>query len=195
MSKIRTTVIFLCSLFIFAIFCLTKCERNTTPLEVGPDPIYFPGQVAVTTMDTVSNEFFESFIIGLDLMLTHSNYDAVRFWIEVPPDSAGYFKSQLKYPPFSAKNFLPYPYDDIDSNKIYLQVDYKYREDASDLTEGEAILDSLGLILKRVEVHPHPRPFHYTVYVPIGTEEYWIERFKSYPFIKWAEKNQIMHGF
>ncbi len=157
-------------------------------------PEYIPGQVAVATMDTVSNDFFESFIIGLDLTLTHSNYDAVRFWIELPPDSADYFKNQLKYPPFSAKNFLPYPFDDIDSSKIYLKVDYKYREDTSDLTEGIAILNSLGLTLKRVEIYPPNRPFHYIVYVPIGTEECWINRFKTYPFIEWAELVYIMHG-
>jgi Fervidolysin N-terminal prodomain len=179
--------------FILSIF-LSGCKESDNPI-LPPKHEYVPGQIVVKFNESVSDSFFNAFIDSLGLEIYSRNYDSYFFWVETPKDSADYYASLFrnKWPLFIGVSVSTYPYEDIDSTKGYISMTYKTGLDASDISEGENYIDSLGLTLKRVTIIPIDNIFA-VILVPIGKELYWIDQLSKCTFIDYAELNYITRG-
>jgi hypothetical protein len=154
---------------------------------------YVLGQVVVKTKANISLNYFLKFIDSLGIKVLSRDYDRVYLWIEVPNDSVTHFIILLsrEFQLFTGVTESNYPYSDGDLGKKYLFAVYKTGQDASDIADGKIFIEKLGLKIKRVNVMPMEGEIHAVLGVPEGDEITWINKLKSYPFIKYAELNYV----
>lgn len=182
--------------FLLCILILGGCSSNspTETIIPAPRPLghmqFVPGEVVVGVDSGITHAFFASFIDSLQLGIIEWSYDVVVFWIEIPPATASKYIDELSSDSlFSGIYETRYPFSDSMPGKEYLRGLYKYGKDASDTTQGRIAVQSLGLIIKRVEFYSMDSYRNALLSVPIGTERYWSTLLKTYPFIRYAEPN------
>ena len=197
-SKGQFSFILLSVNFIFVFLILVmflSCKNDPSQLVANTELDYVEGQVSVKTIDSVSVDFFLSFIDSLGLPVLQRNHDRYYLWIEGAVDSIYIYQTELTkiYTLFSGVMIGDYPFSDIDTTKKYIYTSYKTGEEASDLSDGISVLDSLGLILKRVIKHTREPYIIALLSAPIGKEKYWASELSTYSFIEFAELNYICH--
>lgn len=177
---------------ILSLIYSSGCNKNQA---VPTEQEYVSGQVAVQTTGDITVENFETFIGSLGLEILRRNHARVYFWIEIEPDSVTKHIVELSkhYPLFTSVSESEYPFSDINLTKKYLFLAYKDGEDASDTTQGGNLIRELGLHLKRVVVMATEPEIHALLKVPVGEEIFWVDKLKTYSFIKYAELNYITH--
>jgi hypothetical protein len=194
MKRLKPVVFLLCALV------LAGCSRNSPiePIIPSPRPLghamFVPGEVVVGVDSVTTYAFFESFIDSLHLGILEWSYDEVIFWIEIPPGTADTIIAELSTDTlFSGIYQAGYPFSDSVSGKEYLHAIYKYGKDASDTTAGRIAVQNLGLTLRRVEVYSMGPYRNAVISVPLGREKHWVEKLKTYPFIRYAELNYYVY--
>jgi hypothetical protein len=174
---------------IATIFCGTGCQQQGT--EPEPEPEFVPGEVAVSTTLEITNQYFRSFIDNLGLQILQYDSARISFWIQVPSDSVSYYVSLLS----SDQTFLKVGemglVSPADTSQKYIYVDYNYGESKPDTIIGQQYVESLGFIPSRTIV----RYAGALISVSICAEKYWVNVFRRYTFIRYAELNYIGYIF
>jgi hypothetical protein len=178
---------FVLSCLIGLILLAVGCKEKVTETLPGDESEFVLGEILVSTTLEITNVYFRSFVDSLSLRVLQSDSARITFWIQVPSDSVLFYVSSLS----SDQHFLRVgqlgSVIPSDTNRRYIFVDYNYGKSKPDTVIGKRYVESLGFTPNRTVVLYSL----ITISVPIGKEDYWVDRFRSYPFVLYAQLNHI----
>lgn len=175
------------------IFMLSSCGNSNDPYEIDnfdQHETYKPGEIVVGLQDTVDSKFINSVINNLNLKTIKISADSsFSMWCQV---DSGIVENHI----ITLENDTAVAWADRrgcsqcnDQRKEHILIHFFGFIDT--IYARSLISTNTGLSWEST-IFP---PRHAVIGVPVGKEEYWINIFKSYSFVRYAELNHIAYLF
>ena len=188
-DQVKSSVFLLVAFGLLTISCndAGDSHRETNPITPVGRTMFFPGHVAIGFVDSTNYPFIFSFIKGLNLTPIEIYADSsFSMWVQVDSGSVAELLSRLQKD--SAVAWADRRgFECGDPLKAYLLVHFR---GTVKFAYGMALIESLhGSSWKSTIQSPRCA----LLGVEIGSEQVWRDSLKTFPFVRWAELDYIVH--
>ena len=184
MHKTKTNQFFLSGLLLLLL--IAGC-KGAYSLAQQKNSDYVPGQITIGFADTVSLASAKKFIAQQGLEPINLQFNTmISMWAEIDSGTAADHITRLKADStvlWAEKR--GYNETDKKPNKEYLLIQFNLR--ASEKSANRLIGALDGITIKKLNA----KPKWGVIAVREGQEQFWIEKLRAFPFVRYVERNAV----
>jgi len=175
-------------ILVLSIWVFVSCKKESTEEPIDPDVKFVPTDVTVKTKGYYTIDKVFDFINSFDHDVEYIKYGT--YTSSLPSDSLQYVLDYLNAKPYThsgvwhVTGYLHYQSQKITIFPRLFQI--KNKEYQADWLKS---MEKLKLV---EDTSSEASGYNIFFHVPKGQEKEWVEKFKKYDFVEWANLNYIV---